>query len=125
MVVVKDVMPVFPRLRVFSGITHIWCSLKIFSFGGGWFRDLGIFGKKKQRLCRKSHPTERKDPEKNSQGKHLSNKILKKCFEVGDLPKSSWKMKASNNNKNEHLLSIFYLLIVLPASPNLLLVSKL
>ena len=49
MVVVKDVMPVFPWLRVFSGITHIWCSLKIFFFGGGWFRDLGIFGKKKKK----------------------------------------------------------------------------
>lgn len=84
MVVVKDVMPVFPRLRVFSGITHIWCSLKIFSFGGGWFRDLGIFGKKNpKRLCRMSHPTERKDPEKNSQGKHLSNKIKKNVFKLG------------------------------------------
>ena len=71
-----------------------------------------------------SYPTERKDPEKSSQGEHLSSKIKKKCFEVGDLPKPSWKMKASNN-KNEHLLSIFYLLIVLPASPNLLPVSKL
>lgn len=86
MVVVKDVMPVFPWLRVFSGITHIWCSLKIFFFGGGWFRDLGIFGKKKnknKRLCRMSHPTERKDPEKNSQGEHLSSKIKKNVLKLG------------------------------------------
>lgn len=86
--------------------------------------EILAFLEKNKRLCIMSHPTERKDPEKNSQGEHLSSKI-KKCFEVGDLRKSSWKMKASNNNKNEHLLSIFYLLIVLPASPSLLLVSKL
>lgn len=73
----------FPWLRVFSGIRHTWCSLRISSLEVVGLGTLTVLEKKKKkRICRMSHLTERRDLEKNSQGEHLLSKT-KKCLEVG------------------------------------------
>lgn len=73
--VVKDMVPVFPWLRVFFGIRHMWCLLRISSLEVVGLGTFTFLEKKKKRSCRMSHLTEKGYQEKNSQVEHLLRKI--------------------------------------------------
>lgn len=51
-----------------------------------------------------SHPTERKDPEKNSQGEHLSSKIKKNVLKLGIYQNQVGKWKPVITTRIEYLL---------------------
>lgn len=118
----KDMVPVFPWLRVFFGIRHMWCLLRISSLEVVGLGTFTFLEKKKKIMQNVPSYWKRISGEELTSGTFVTQN--KNCLEVGIYQNQVGKWKSIITTMIIYWTSSF-LLSTLPALLPLLLVSKL